>query len=85
MSQWWPEPYTDPLAEDEAAETAGIDADLVLAGMNAYADALYAAEARGPCPHWSLQHLTCTACGRVFGSDEDWMAAVAAVADGEEG
>jgi hypothetical protein len=103
MSQWWPEPYCDPAAEDEARHLAGVDADLELAGMNAVADALYAAEARGVCVHWSVQGYTrgprseaqqglrpgqsrCTnrKCWRVFASDDEWQAAQAAIAEGDD-
>lgn len=99
--QWWPEPYTGTWDEEEAAETASRDADLELAEMCASADALYAAEKRGNCPHWSVQgydggprsdaqqglrpgQSRCLRCGRVFGSDKEWIAAADAVASGEE-
>lgn len=106
MSQWWPEPYTDPGAEEEARQLAAYDADLELAEGAAMGDAIHAARQRGVCPHQSAVayrkppaypaqeglrpgQLRCTdpdpgGCGRVFDSDEDWVAAMDAAARGEE-
>lgn len=75
----------DPWADVEALEASRYDADAEMAEMTVVADALYAAERRGVCPHWSLQGRTCInpACGRTFGSDEEWAAAQDAIASGD--
>lgn len=78
---WYDE---DPWADVEAIEAERADVDAELAEMNAAADALYAAEKRGICPHWSLQGFTCVRCGRVFGSDGEWAAAQDAIASGDD-